>query len=47
MMNTRNIVAELRRDMTVVWHAAIAFVLIGFVSLALASAIIDLLALRH
>ncbi len=47
MMNTKNVVAALRRDMSFIWNAVIAVVFIGFVSLALAAALLDLLSLRH
>ncbi|MGE0062806.1 MAG: hypothetical protein AB7T86_12090 [Xanthobacteraceae bacterium] len=44
-MNTREVVSILRRDASFVWHAVVAVVFIGFVSLALAAALIDLLAI--
>jgi len=40
-------VAALRRDVSFIWHAVIAVVFIGFVSLALAAALLDLMSLRH
>jgi len=42
-MKSKNVVAALRRDATYVWQAAIAVVFIGFASLAVASAVYDLL----
>mgnify|MGYP000218045436 CR=1 FL=1 len=47
VMNSKHIMDVLRRDATFVLHAVIAVVFIGFASLALAAALIDLLALRH
>ena len=47
MMKSKNVVAALRRDVSFVWHAVIAVVFIGFASLAVAAALLDLLAIRH
>jgi hypothetical protein len=47
MINGKNVVAALRRDMTFVWHAVIAVVFIGFATLAVAAALLDVLAIRH
>jgi hypothetical protein len=47
MLKSKNVVTALRRDVTFVWHAVIAVVFIGFVSLAVAAALLDLLAIRH
>ena len=47
MMNSKNVVAELRRDVSFVWHAVIAVVFIGFASLALAAALLDFLSIHH
>jgi hypothetical protein len=47
MMKSKNVVAALRRDVTFIWHAVIAVVFIGFASLAVAAALLDLLAIRH
>jgi hypothetical protein len=47
MMKSKNVVAALRRDVSFVWHAVIAVVFIGFASLALAAALLDLMAIRH
>jgi hypothetical protein len=45
MINSKNVGAALRRDVSFVWHAVIAVVFIGFASLALASTLLDLVAL--
>jgi hypothetical protein len=47
MLNSKNVVGALRRDVAFVWHAVIAVVFIGFASLAVAAAVLDLLAIRH
>jgi hypothetical protein len=47
MMKSKNVVAALRRDVSFVWHAVIAVVFIGFASLAVAAALLDVLAIRH
>jgi hypothetical protein len=47
MMNSKNVVAALRRDVSFVWNAVIAVVFIGFASLAIAAAVMDLMAIRH
>ena len=47
MINSKNVVAELRRDVHYVVNAVIAVVFISFASLALAAALYDLLAIRH
>ena len=47
MVNSRNVVAALRRDVSFVWNAVIAVVFIGFASLAVAAALIDVLSIRH
>ena len=47
MMNSKNVVAALRRDVSFVWNAVIAVVFIGFAGLALAAAVLDLVAIRH
>lgn len=47
MINRKNVVAALRRDVHFVWNAVIAVVFIGFASLAVAAALFDLLAIRH
>jgi hypothetical protein len=47
MINSKNVVSALRRDVTFVWHAVIAVVFIGFASLAVAAALLDFLTIRH
>ena len=47
MMNSRNVVAALRRDISFVWNALIAVVFIGFAGLAVAAALLDLVSIRH
>jgi hypothetical protein len=47
MMISKNVVSALRRDVSFVWHAVIAVVFIGFASLALAAALVDVLSLRN
>jgi len=47
MLKGKNVVAALRRDASFVWHAVIAVVFIGFASLAVAAALLDLMSLRH
>ena len=47
MIKSKNVVAALRRDVSFVWHAVIAIVFIGFASLAVAAALLDLLSIRH
>ena len=47
MLINRNVVSILRRDVSFVWHAVIAVVFIGFASLAVAAALLDLMSIRH
>ena len=47
MINRQNVVSALRRDVAFVWHAVIAVVFIGFATLAVAAALLDLLWIRH
>jgi hypothetical protein len=47
MLNSRNLVAALRRDLSFVWHVVIAIVFVGFAGLAVLAAVMDLIALRH
>jgi len=47
MINSKNVVAALRRDVWFIWHAVIAVMFIGFAGLAVAAALLDLLAIRH
>lgn len=47
MLKRQNVVAALRRDVSFVGNAVVAVVFIGFASLAVAAALLDLLAIRH
>ena len=47
MMNSKNVVSALRRDVSFVWNAVIAVVFIMFAGLAVAAAVLDLVAIRH
>jgi len=47
MLKNKNLRAALRRDVSFVWHAVIAVMFIGFASLAVAAALLDLLAISH
>jgi hypothetical protein len=47
MMNSKNVVAILRRDASFVWNAVIAVVFIMFAGLAVAATLLDLMAARH
>ena len=47
MMKSKDVVEELRRDVSYVWNAVIAVVFIGFASLAVAAAVFDLFVTRH
>ena len=47
MIKSKNVVAELRRDMHFVMNAVIAVVFIGFAGLAVAAALLDLWSIRH
>ena len=47
MMNSRTMVAALRRDAFFVWHVVIALVFVGFAGVAVFAALFDLLALRQ
>ena len=46
MMKSKNVVAALRRDVSFIGNAVVAVVFIGFASLAVAAALLDLLAFR-
>lgn len=46
VLKHRNVVSTLRRDALFVWHALISVVLIGFASLAVGAAVVDLFAVR-
>jgi hypothetical protein len=47
MLNGKNVVAALRRDVSFVWHAVIAVMFVGFAGLAVAAALFDLLSLHR
>ncbi|HMA55791.1 MAG TPA: hypothetical protein VKP52_03545 [Pseudolabrys sp.] len=47
MIRNKDVGAALRRDVIFVWHAIIAVVFIGFASLAVAAALLDLLSIRN
>lgn len=47
MIRSKNVMAALRRDVSFVWHAVIVVMFIGFASLAVAAALLDLMAIRH
>jgi len=47
MINSKNVVSALRRDATFVWHAVIAVVFVGFATLAVMAALLDLMSIRH
>ena len=47
MIKNKHVGEALRRDAVFVWHAVIAVVFIGFASLAVAAALLDLLSFRH
>jgi hypothetical protein len=47
MIKSKDVGEALRRDAIFVWHAVIAVVFIGFASLALAAALLDLLSFRN
>ncbi|CAN0501821.1 unnamed protein product [Phaeothamnion confervicola] len=46
-MNSKNVVATLRRDASFVWNVVIVVVFIMFVGLALTATVLDLMAIRH
>jgi hypothetical protein len=46
-MNSKNVVAALRRDASFVWNAMVAVVFIGFAGLAVAAALLDLVSIHH
>ena len=43
----RSVVGALRRDAAFIWNAVIVVVFVGFAGLAVASALLDLIAIRH
>jgi hypothetical protein len=47
MIKSKDVGAALRRDVIFVWHAVIAVVFIGFASLAVAAALLDVISFRH
>jgi hypothetical protein len=47
MTRNKHVGEALRRDAIFVWHAVIAVVFIGFASLAVAAALLDVLSFRH
>jgi hypothetical protein len=47
MIKNKDVSEALRRDVVFVWHAVIAVVFIGFASLAVAAALLDLLSFRN
>jgi len=46
-MINRNVVSILRRDVAFVWHATVAVVFIGFASLAVGAALVDLISISQ
>lgn len=44
-INSKNVVAALRRDMSFVWHAVIVVVFVGFAGLAVAATVFDLVSI--
>jgi hypothetical protein len=47
MMNSKHVVATLRRDASFVWNAVIGVVFVGFAGLAVAAAVFDVMAIRN
>ena len=47
MIKAKNVVAELRRDVTYAGRAVAAIVFIGFAAIVVAAALYDLWAIRH
>lgn len=47
MLNGKNVVSALRRDVSFVWHAVIAVMFVGFAGLAVAAALFDVLSLHR
>jgi hypothetical protein len=47
MMNSKNVVAALRRDVTFVGNAVVAVVFVGFAGLAVAAALFDVIGISH
>ncbi len=46
-MSGKNVVTALRRDAAFIWNAVIVVVFVGFAGLAVASALLDLISIRH
>ena len=46
-MAGKNVVTALRRDAAFIWNAVIVVVFVGFAGLAVASALLDLISIRH
>ncbi len=46
-VNSKNVVAALRRDVSFVWNALIVVMFLGFAGLAVAAALLDLVSIRH
>ena len=47
VIKNKHVGEALRRDVVFVWHEVIAVVFIGFASLAVAAALLDILSFRH
>jgi hypothetical protein len=47
MMKSKNVVAELRRDVSFVGNAVVAILFIAFAGLAVAAALYDLVSIHH
>lgn len=47
VIKNKHVGEALRRDVVFVWHAVIAVVFIGFASLAVAAALLDILSFRN
>ena len=47
MVKSKNVVSALRRDAQCVLNVVIAVVFIGFASIVVAAALVDLVAIRH
>lgn len=47
MMFGKNVVTALRRDAAFIWNAVIVVVFVCFAGLAVASALLDLVSIRH
>ena len=43
----RHVMRALRRDAAFIWNAVIVVVFVGFAGLAVASALLDLISIRH